>query len=99
MKKLLLILFGVLMTLPSFAFEYTYEGQTLYYTVLDEDSKTVSVEGFGNSGALVIPEIAKDGSTEYTVTSIRAAAFRSNKGLTSVTIPNSVTEINYGAFY
>ena len=98
MKKLLLILFGVLMTLPSFAFEYTYEGQTLSYTVLDEGSKTVSVKGNKNSGVLVIPEIAKDGSKEYTVTSIGDKAFYDCTGLTSVTIPNSVTSIGTYAF-
>ena len=98
MKKLLLILFGVLMTLPSFAFEYTYEGQTLSYTVLDEGSKTVSVKGKNNSGDLVIPDIAKDGSKEYTVTEIGASAFSGCSDLTSVIIPGSVTEIGARAF-
>ena len=91
-------MFGVLMTLPSFAFEYTYEGQTLSYTVLDEGSKTVSVKGKNNSGDLVIPDIAKDGSKEYTVTEIGASAFSGCSDLTSVIIPGSVTEIGARAF-
>lgn len=37
MKKLLLMMLGVLIALPAIAldFTYTYEGQTLTYTVID----------------------------------------------------------------
>ena len=43
MKKNLLFILGMLIALPGFAgrtFEYNYEGRTLKYEVLDEDSKT-----------------------------------------------------------
>lgn len=42
MKKFLLSVLGVLIVLPTFArdFTYTYEGQTVIYTVIDEDAKT-----------------------------------------------------------
>ncbi len=114
--RFLFILIGGLVSLSAFAhdFYYTYEGQTLTYTVIDEQSKTcktkdgylyqLSVTNFitrpGNDviGSLTIPEIAKDGDTEYTVTSIGGCGFYSCSGLTSVEIPNSVTSIGDGAF-
>ena len=42
MKKILLSALGVLFALPGLAqnFTYEYEGQTLTYTVLDEEAKT-----------------------------------------------------------
>lgn len=114
MKKILLSLLGILMALPTFAheFDYTYEGQTLTYTVIDEEAKTVMTkEGYydeeqqralpGNdiSGALIIPSVAKDGEVEYSVTEIGYRAFLRCSGLTSIEIPNSVTSIGDWAFY
>ena len=116
MKKLLLSMLGVILTLPCIArdFTYTYQGNTLTYTVLDKDAKTcITKAGYrygiihgdtvyrsGNdvTGSLVIPSIAKDGETEYSVTSIGKLAFYSCPNLTSVVIPNSVTSIGNDAF-
>ena len=88
-------------------FQYEYEGQTLTYTVIDEDAKTCKVkEGTsaynpGNyvSGKLIIPSIAIDGGVQYTVTSIGDYAFSSCESLTSVKIPESVTSIGNRAFF
>ena len=111
MKKILLSMLGVLLALPGFArdFTYEYEGQKLTYTVLDEDAKTCQpMNGFSNMhgehagntvyGALSIPSVAKDGDIEYSVTRIGIMAFSNCSRLTSVTIPNSVTSIGVYAF-
>ena len=98
MKKILLTMLGVLMALPSFAqdFEYTYEGQTLTYRVIDEGEKTCEVISAGDqiSGDLILPSNPK----EYTLTSIGGWAFSQRSNLTSVTLPNTVTSIGERAF-
>ncbi|MDE5886661.1 MAG: leucine-rich repeat domain-containing protein [Muribaculaceae bacterium] len=109
MKKLLLTMLGLLLSLPAFArdFEYTYEGQTITYTVIDEEAKTCKTKvgswstgnpGNNISGELILPSHPTDGFTDYTLTSIGNSAFLACYGLTSVTIPNSVTSIGKWAF-
>ncbi len=81
-------------------FEYTYEGQTLKYTVLDEDAKTVEVKSPSRSiwGNVVIPSKVSDGTNEYTVTSLGGYAFYYCGDLTSIVIPNTITSIPDEAF-
>ena len=108
-QKILLFLLGSLLSLPAMArdFSYTYEGQTLTYTVIDEEAKTCKTKEGSNgkwmpgndvSGALIIPEKVNDGNSDYTVTSIGYLAFIHCSGLTSVKIPNTVTYIGNNAF-
>ena len=106
MKKLLLLILGVLIALPSVArnIRYTYEGQTLYYTVISEDDKTVRTLAKGSSGGnsvsgdLVIPEEISDGENVFKVIEIGYGSFYGCSGLTSVTIPDAVTKIGLDAF-
>ena len=103
-KAILLLLSLIASNLPAFArdFEYTYEGQTLTYTVLDEEAKTCETkQGCKVSGELVIPSTATDESGKtYTVTTIGRYAFASCDGLTGgLTIPNSVISIGDAAFW
>lgn len=106
-QKNLLLLLSIVSSMSAVArdFEYTYEGQTITYTVIDEEAKTCETKGgqygaSGNSisGTLVIPEIAKDGDVNYTVTSIATYSFTSSRELTSVVLPNSVTSIGEYSF-
>ena len=81
-------------------FYYTYEGQTLLYTTLD-DYNTVRCEPENKniSGDLIIPEevIDEEGQT-YKVTEIGSSAFFYCLSLTAITIPNSVIKIGSSAF-
>lgn len=120
MKKIIPTLISLCICLPTIAydFEYTYEGQTLKYTVSGDNCFVAAGTNWapavgdttypdliwakaGNdvNGALIIPEQAFDGTKYYNVTKIRGAAFANLYGLTSVRIPQTVTQIERGAFY
>lgn len=69
----------------------------MYYTITS--GNTVEVAKNTNlTGSLTIPNTVVNGSTTYSVTSIGDSAFCNCTGLTSVTIPDGVTNIGYRAF-
>ena len=74
------------------AIEFTVDG--VRYSV-NSDNTTVTVAGYPSgskpTGDLNIPESVTYGDISYPVTSIGDEAFFYCTGLTSVTIPNSVT--------
>ena len=111
MKKVLLMMLGVLIALPGLSrdFTYEYEGQTLTYTVYDEDAKTcmtkagvysggVTTPGNAVSGRVVIPSLVSDGTDEYTVTQIGSNGFPANPDLTEIVFPETLTYIGNYAF-
>ena len=81
------------------AIEFTVDG--LRYSVND-DNTTVTVASYPSdskpTGDLTIPESVTYGGISYPVTSIDDWAFDGCSGLTSITIPNSVTSIGDRAF-
>ena len=98
MKKLFLSILTVL--LPMVAFADAVEIDGIYYD-LNPIGKTAEVARNPNEykGDVVIPaSVAYDG-TDYSVTFIGYAAFKSCSDLTSVTIPSSVKLIRPDAFY
>ena len=84
-----------------------------FYYNLNEADKTASVTTFriqnmiydSNDkrffelqGSITIPSTFTYNGTTYNVTSIESESFHNYRGLTSITIPNSVTSIGYSAF-
>ena len=73
------------------------DGVTIAYNTLTETTCAVSRGSY--SGIVNIPSTVKYNNVTYTVTMIGRLAFSFSDELTSVTIPNTVQSIDYGAFY
>ena len=102
MKKFLFIL--MLAVLPAMASAYDAKINGIYYN-FDQSAKTAEVtymdwenNRYAYSGAVNIPASVNYKGVEYSVTDIGNDAFCDCFGLTSVTIPNSVTSIGLDAF-
>lgn len=86
-------------------FSYTYEGQTVVYTVTDESSKTCETKAGENStgnmitGSLQLPESPMDeNGVVYHLTGIGNYSFYECVNLEGVTLPNSIISIGNYAF-
>ena len=98
------VLFAALSTVTVFAHDFEVNG--IYYNKnADGTSVTVTYRGDSYyaysdeySGNVVIPSSVTYSGNTYAVTSIGDYAFSRCSGLTSITIPNSVTSIG-AAFY
>jgi len=75
---------------PTFYFDYDDNNMTATITGVNKDKL---------SSELVIPQTITYLGKTYTVVAIGEEAFKDCSGLTSVTIPNSITAIGYGAFW
>ena len=96
--KLLTLLLCLLTTLPALAFDFQFNG--INYNITGNNTAEVTYGSIGRrySGSITIPaEVQYDGNT-YSVTSIRDEAFSYCTGLTSITLPNSLTFIGISAF-
>jgi hypothetical protein len=72
--------------------------ENIHY-LLNIDNKTAKVIDYQNDPIdVIIPESVKYKSKKYKVTTIKQYAFSYCHSLTSITIPNNVTKIGYGAF-
>ena len=110
MKRLYSLLLSIILSLTYAAtardFTYTYEGQTLTYTVIDEDAKTCATKAGdysqgGNTvkGALILPETAIDeNGDKFTLVSISQYSFLNCESLTAITIPEGVISIGTDIF-
>lgn len=98
----LLLAFSMMLTfLPVGAMAATITQKSLTYTI-NADGKSVTVSGVsGSPEKLTIDSSIEYNNTTYPVTEIAMWAFNKNKcnTLTEVTIPNTVIEIDYQAFF
>lgn len=87
-------------------FNYTYNGTTITYTIIDEDAKTVMTKpgtmakgGNNVSGDIELPAHPKNGDVEYTLVEIGDRSFAGCSDMTSVTLPNTLKTIGEWAFH
>ena len=84
----------------AYAYEYDFEADGIYYSILPDEDHAVAVtqgNGYDYSGDVVIPAEVSYGGNTYRVTTIGNAAFSYCTSLTSVEMP-SVTTIEERAF-
>ncbi|MDE6268839.1 MAG: leucine-rich repeat domain-containing protein [Muribaculaceae bacterium] len=75
-----------------------FEVDGLYYKILDDSSVEVISGSSKYTGDIIIPETVKYNGTSYPVISIGKYAFDGCKGLSYITIPNSVISLEEFAF-
>ena len=96
MKKLIVFLFSLILSVVFSTSASAYvKIDGIYYDIYSDKTAAVISGGEKYSGEVVIPSSITVEGKEYTVTSIGNYAFRSCSRLTSITIPNSVTSIDY----
>ena len=106
MKKLFTFLFAVVACVGTMLASSTQVDGIWYDFNNTTSTAVVTYQGdtysnYSNeyTGSVVIPASVTFSGKTYTVTGIGVSAFRACSGLTSVTIPNSVTSIEDYAFY
>ena len=98
MKKycLVTILLSVLMSMPVSAYDFVQNG--IYYNI-EGDHVSVTYSGNGvYTGSVSIPNQVTYNGVTYPVTAIGEWAFEGGEGVTSLTIPSSITSIGEYAF-
>ena len=96
-RNILVLCISLCLGIHSYAYDFSEKG---FYFEKDGTEKTVKIVAgdVPYSGPVVIPsEVSHEGET-YVVTSIGQNAFYGCTGLTSITIPNSITLIDMYAF-
>ena len=104
MKKTWLIALLLAAFTPVFAFEYTYEGNTLEYTILSDTTVSVKKGTTKLTGVVTVPAQVVDANTgkTYNVTHIADEGFRHNDTITaymtSIVLPEGLQVVGYKAF-
>ena len=98
MKKLFVFLFSLILSVVFSTSASAEKIDGIYYIIFSSETAEVTYGEEKYSGEVVIPSSITVEGKEYTVTSIGKDAFYDCSGLTSITIPNSVTSIGVNAF-
>lgn len=96
MKRNFLFVIISLWAISSFAYDFQID--QMNYTILTGNE----VELAGTKGTktnLNVPETVTNNSTTYTVVSIGSEAFQYKTGMNTVTLPRTIKQIGYNAFY
>ena len=99
MKKILTIVFALLVASNVWAFDFEIEG--IYYNVIDGGVEvTYQTTDYNSySGSVTIPETVTNDETTYSVISIGTKAFMNCNELTEISIPSCVKTIGDYVFY
>lgn len=97
-RKIILVAFVLVLASMSGVFAEEFTSGDYFFTIKDGTAEITGYKGL--DGDLNIPSTVEHNRKTYRVTSIGwfGAKGRSNEVVTSVTIPDSVTSIGYGAF-
>lgn len=93
--KTLILIIGLFTSINVLASDFEVGG--IHYNIIDLENLTCGVTWGNYTGDIIIPETVTYKNQQYTVTGIFDSAFR-NCNVESLTIPNSITEINEGVF-
>ena len=95
-----LFMIGILTAKSSIYYDFKVDG--IYYSIVNDSSVYVSYEKPGYEhyfGDVVIPEKVSNNGKNYAVTGISSMAFEYDVNVTSVYLPNTITNIRPNAFY
>ena len=103
--RLLTLLFLFCITISSWAYDFialNSDGVTIYYNITRSNEPfTVAVTNNGNgsyTGAVNIPDKVEHGGVTYSVTELSVRAFSNCTDLSSIIIPESITDIDEWVF-
>ena len=77
----------------------TFTVDWLNYAVKSFNPNVVSVQGWATTNPFIIPRDVTDQGVTYRVTEVGFGAFENDLSFTSVTLPESITEIQSQAFF
>lgn len=97
MKRLYIFATLMMASVTTWAYDFTYNG--IYFDVVNSTSCEVVEGEVQYSKNVVIPDTVEFSGKKLEVIRIAAEAFNDCKGLTAVTIPETVTSIGERAFY